>query len=154
DLATTANSTITLTVTPNAAGAFTATAALGVDPNLTNNSAAVSFNVVPRPFPATGSADVTSMVQVTFRGRRRAGKRQTFSITNSSNTPIQGPIAVVPVLSGGIKLKNASGQLAKKRKYVGVNVGADNILSPGESLSVQLVFSKAFLPRRFKVMAG
>ena len=60
----------------------------------------------------------------------------------------------MPVLSGGIKLKNASGLTAKKQKFVRLNVGADNILDPGETTSIQLVFSKAFLPRRLKVMAG
>jgi hypothetical protein len=60
----------------------------------------------------------------------------------------------VAVLLGGIKLKNASGLTAKKQKFGRLNVGADNILNPGESTSLQLVFSKSFLPRGLKVMAG
>ena len=154
DLAKSANATITLTVTPNAPGPFTATATLGADPDLSNNSAAVSLTVLPAPFPAKGSADVTTLVQVKLLSPRKRAKRETFRITNTSNKAIQGPLGVIPVVSGGIKLKNASGQVPKKQKFVRLNVGADNILDPGETTSIQLVFSKAFLPRRFKVLAG
>ena len=135
-------------------GPFTATATLGADPDLSNNSAAVSLTVMPGPFPAKGFADVTSMVQVTLLSPHRRANRQTFRITNISNTPIQGQLGVVAVLPGGIKLKNASGLTAKKQKFVRLNVGADNILNAGESTSFQLVFSKPFLPRSLKVMAG
>ena len=44
--------------------------------------------------------------------------------------------------------------MPKKQKFVLLNVGADNILDPGETTTIQLVFSKAFLARRFKVLAG
>jgi uncharacterized repeat protein (TIGR01451 family) len=154
DLAKLANATITLTVTPNAPGSFTATATLGADPDLSNNAAAVSLTVLPMPFPATGSADVTTLVQVKLLSPRKRAKRETFRITNISNRAIQGPLGVFPVITGGIKLKNASGQAAKKQKFVRLNVGGDNILDPGETTLIQLVFSKAFLPRRFKVLAG
>ena len=42
------------------------------------------------------------------------------------------------------RMKNASGQVPKKQKFVRLNVGADNILDPGETTTIQLVFSKAF----------
>ncbi len=154
DLAKSANATITLTVTPNAPGSFTATATLGADPDLTNNTAAVSVTVLPTPFPAKGSADVTTLVQVKLLSPRKRAKRETFRITNTSDRAIQGPLGLIPVVSGGVKLKNASGQLPNKQKFVRLSVGADNILDPGETTSIQLVFSKAFLPRRFKVLAG
>ena len=154
DLAKSTNATITLTVTPNAPGSFTATATLAADPDLTNNTAAVSVTVLPTPFPAKGSADVTTLVQVKLLSPRKRAKRETFRITNTSDRAIQGPLGLIPVLSGGVKLKNASGQVPKKQKFVRLSVGADNILDPGETTSIQLVFSKAFLPRRFKVLAG
>ena len=154
DLAKLADATITLTVTPNAPGPLTATATLGADPDLSNNSAAFSLTVLPAPFPATGSADVTNLVQIENLTPRKRAKRETFRITNTSNKAIQAPLGLFPVVTGGIKLKNASGQAAKKQKFVRLDVGADNILDPGETTSIQLVFSKAFLPRRFKVLAG
>jgi uncharacterized repeat protein (TIGR01451 family) len=154
DLAKSANATITLTVTPNAPGPFTATATLGVDPDLSNNSAAVNLTLLPAPFPATGSADVTTLVQVKLLSPRKRAKRETFRITNTSTKAIQGPLGVFPVITSGIKLKNASGQAAKKQKFVRLNFGGDNLLDPGETTTIQLVFSKAFLPRRFKVLAG
>ena len=52
DLAKSANATITLTVTPSAPGTFTATATLAADPELSNNTAAVSLTALPAPFPA------------------------------------------------------------------------------------------------------
>ena len=97
---------------------------------------------------------MTTLVQVKLLSPRKRAKRETFLITNTSNRAIQGPLGVFPVISGGIKLKNASGQAAKKQKFVRLTAGADNILDPGETTSIQLVFSKAFLPRRFKVLAG
>jgi uncharacterized repeat protein (TIGR01451 family) len=154
DLANQANAAITLTVTPNAPGPSTATATLGADPDLSNNSASFTITVLPAPFPATGSADVTSLVQVVKQSPRKRAKRETFLITNTSSTAIQAPLGLFPILSGGIQLKNASGQAAKKQKFVRLDAGADNILDPGESTTVQLVFSKAFLPKRFKVLAG
>ena len=154
DLAKSVNATITLTVTPSAPGTFTATATLGADPDLSNNTAAVSLTALPAPFPAKGSADVTTLVQVNLLSPRKRAKRETFRITNTSNKAIQGPLGLIPVVTGGVKLKNASGQVPKKQKFVGLDVGADNILDPGETTTIQLVFSKAFLARRFKVLAG
>jgi uncharacterized repeat protein (TIGR01451 family) len=154
DLAKSVNATITLTVTPSAPGTFTATATLGADPDLSNNTAAVSLTALPAPFPAKGSADVTTLVQVNLLSPRKRAKRETFRITNTSNQAIQGPLGLIPVVTGGVKLKNASGQVPKKQKFVRLDVGADNILDPGETTMIQLVFSKAFLARRFKVLAG
>ena len=94
DLAKSANATITLTVTPNAPGLFTATATLPADPDLTNNTAAVSLTALPAPFPAKGSADVTTLVQVNLLSPRKRAKRETFRITNTSDRAIQGPLGL------------------------------------------------------------
>ena len=118
-----------------------------------NNKASVSFTVLPQPFPATGSADVTALVTVKRKGRR-PGKKLTFTITNTSGTPIRGPLGVVATLPRNIKLRNAGGVTADKKKFVLVDVGGDNVFDAGESVSFQLVFSKPFSPQRLRVLAG
>src|SRR5262249_11559682 len=143
-------------------GPFTAMAAVGADPDLTNNTAVISLTVLPQPspapfpqpFPATGSGDVTALVRVVRKGRR-AGKRLAFTITNTRRTQICVPLAVtVATLPRSIKLRNAGGLTADKQKFVMVDVGGANVFDPGESVTVRLLFSKLFRPRRLRVLAG
>jgi hypothetical protein len=61
---------------------------------------------------------------------------------------------VVAGLPRRIKLLHASGLIAGGQKWMRLNLGADNILDPGESVVVSLSFSKPFLPRRLRVLAG
>jgi hypothetical protein len=151
---------MTLTVLPAAPGPFTvkAVASTHDDPNPANNTAAVSLTVLPQPFPATGSADVTGLVQLMPLGRRRRAQRQlVFLLTNVSGTPIQGPLAVVvPGLRPrrGPKLLNAAGRTGGRQKFVRVEVGGDGILDPGQSAVVVLVFSQPFTPPGLDVLAG
>jgi uncharacterized repeat protein (TIGR01451 family) len=160
DLAPGGSTTVTLTVLPAAPGPFTVKAAASThdDPNLANNTATLTLTVLPRPFPATGSADVTGLVQLMPVGRRRRAQRQlALLITNVSGTPIQGPLeVVVPGLRPrrGPKLLNAAGRTGGGQKFVRVNVGGDGILDPGQSAVVVLVFSQPFTPPGLDVMAG
>jgi uncharacterized repeat protein (TIGR01451 family) len=146
----------TLTVIPAVAGPFTAQAVVSFhdDPNLANNTATTSVAVLPRPFPATGFADVTGFIRIARRGRRPR-RRLLFFLTNTSGTLLQGPLGlVVAGLPRRVKLRNADGFTRSRQQFVGVDVGGDNLFDPGESAAVQLVFSKPFLPRRLRVLAG
>jgi uncharacterized repeat protein (TIGR01451 family) len=160
DLAAGASIALTLTVIPAAPGPFTATGALSAhdDPNSVNNTASVSLVVLPRPFPATGFADVTALVQIVQQGRRRRPqKRLLFRITNVSATQLQGPLGLVVIglrPRRGPQLRNASGLTTGRQPFVRLDIGGDNLLDPSESLVVQLVFSQPFLPRRLRVLAG
>jgi uncharacterized repeat protein (TIGR01451 family) len=153
-----ASTSFTLTVIPAAPGPFTAKAFVSThdDPNRANNTAAASVTVLPRPFPATGFADVTAFVQLVRQGRRRRPQRRlVFLVTNVSGTPLEGPLGlVVAGLPRGVKLLNAAGLTAGRQKFVRVDVGGDNLFDPGESAAVQLVFSRPFRPCRLRVLAG
>jgi uncharacterized repeat protein (TIGR01451 family) len=159
DLAAGGSTSLTLTVIPAATGPFTATAILSGhdDPNRANNTASASVEVLPRPFPATGSADVTALVKIVRQGRRRPKNRLLFRITNVSGTPIQGPLGLVVAglpPRGSTRLLNASGRSAGRQQFVRIDTGGDNLFDPGESVMVQLVFAQPFNPRRLTVLAG
>jgi uncharacterized repeat protein (TIGR01451 family) len=160
DLPAGGSASFTLTVLPSAPGPFTVKAEVSThdDPNPANNTAALTLTVLPRPFPATGSADVTGLVQLMPLGRRRRAQRQlAFLITNVSGTPIQGPLeVVVPGLRPrrGPKLLNAGGVTAGRQKFVRVDVGGNSILDPGQSAVVVLVFSQPFTLPGLDVLAG
>src|SRR5262249_21257275 len=150
------STSFTLTVIPAVPGPFTAKAVVSFhdDPNLANNTATATITVLPRPFPATGFADVTGFVRVVRRGRRPR-RRLVFLLTNTSDTLLQGSLGlVVAGLPRGIKLLNAGGLTAARQKFVRVDLGGDNFFDPGESAAVQLVFSQPFRPRRLRVLAG
>jgi uncharacterized repeat protein (TIGR01451 family) len=159
DLAVGASTAFTLMVIPVASGPFTATAVLSGhdDPNLANNTASASVGVLPRPFPATGFADVTALVQIVRLGRRGPRKRLLYRITNVSPTQIQGPVALV--LAGSrarpsARLLNASGLSTSRLQFVRLDLGGDNLFDPGESRVVPLVFTRPVKPRIFLVLAG
>ena len=156
DLMSGASTTVTMTILPNAPGPLTVTGILSShdDTNLTNNTAAVTVTVLPRPTPATGFADVTTLVKIARKGRQ-SQTRLRFVITNISGTPIQGPLGlVVKGLPSGIKLRKAHKLGRSKQQFVLVDAGNDNILDPGESTTVQLIFSRPFSPRRLRLLAG
>ena len=161
DLAPGTSTSFTLTVIPAAPGPFTATATVSGhdDPNLANNTATASVTVLPRPFPATGFADVTALVRLVPLGPhpRRAHKRLLVLLTNVSGTPLQGPLGLV-VLGlrprRGPRLLNASGRVPGLQPFVLVNGGADNVFDPGARALAQLVFSQPLNPRGLRVLAG
>jgi uncharacterized repeat protein (TIGR01451 family) len=147
--------TYSLNVIAAAAGAFSTTATVSApdDFDAMNNTSTATVVVQPQAVPVTGLADVTALVQVVRMSR--PGKRLVFRITDTSQIPIQGPAEVVlPALPNGLKLRNASGKTKSGQKFVRVTFGADNILDPGETVMVPLVFSRRFNPRQFRVLAG
>jgi hypothetical protein len=112
--------------------------------------------VLPPSAPAAASGDVTALVQLTPLGRRRRPQRQlAFLLTNVSGTPIQGPLGVVVAgLPRRVRLLNAGGRTAARQPFVLVDLGADNILDPGQGAVVVLVFSQPVGPRALSVLAG
>src|SRR5262249_19582962 len=159
DLAAGAGTTFTVTVLPAASGPLTVTAtgSASEETNLTNNTATAAVTVLPRPVPAAGSVDVTAMLRVERLGRHSPKKRVLFRVTNVSGTPVQGPLGLMVAgrrSQPSAKLLNASGRSAGRQQFVRIDAGGDNILDPGESALVQLVFAKPFNPRRLTVLAG
>jgi hypothetical protein len=160
DLAAGGSASFTLTVVPAAPGPLTetATASTHDDPNLANNKASASVNVLPAAFPPTGFADVTGLLDIMLLGPHphRPHKLLFVRLINGSTTPIQGPLGVVvPGLRRrGPKLVNASGTTAGGQKFVLVPVGGDGIFEPGQSAFVELVFSQPFKVPGLDVLAG
>jgi len=153
------STSFTLTVIPAASGPFTETATVSGhdDPNPPNNTASASVTVQPRAIPATGSADVTGLLQIVPQGRRRPKMLWFVRLTNASSTPIQGPLGVVvPGLRRGRrpKLLDAGGMIADGKKFVLVNVGSDGIFEPGQSVLVELLFSLPVKVPGVDVVAG
>jgi hypothetical protein len=94
--------------------------------------------------------NVTNQLQMTFSGFRynRLTRRyvQSVTITNITGIPIEAPVSIILVnLTQGVSLFNATGTTTFIEPigspYKTVNVGNDNILSPGESVSVVFEFT-------------
>lgn len=141
---------LTTTVTYN--GSATAPTATGnyavvatvADANY-QGSASGTLSIDP-PVPV----DVTAQLQITrggFRVNRAIGAyAQTVTLTNISAQPIAAPLSlVVDALSANVALLGAAGVTAVVAplgsRYVTVDVGADAVLSPGETTTVVVNFS-------------
>src|SRR5262249_26416086 len=150
-----ADTSFTLTVIPAVPGPFTAKAVVSSHdaPDPANTTATASVTVLPRPFPAAGFADVTGFVRVARRGRRPR-RRLAFLLTNTSGTPLQGPLGlVVAGLPRGVQLRNAGGLTAGRQPFVRGDVGGDNLFRPREPAAVPLVLSPPFPPPPPPVLA-
>jgi hypothetical protein len=71
---------------------------------------------------------------------------QQVQLTNTGTTPVSGPVwLVLDTLSANASLYNAAGTTANfpplGSPYIGVNIGGDNVLSPGETATVMLEFT-------------
>lgn len=95
------------------------------------------------------ATDVSNQVRVTrggFRLNRATGRYvQQVTLTNPSGSGITGPVALaLDNLSSNATLFNASGNTdcaTPVSPYLVINVGSDNVLSPGEIVTVVLEFS-------------
>jgi hypothetical protein len=142
---------------PNVPDAVTSTVtALDVTTQLRINRGNVNQPVTTRGY-----------VQRTFRGRGGGGTvtgraTQIMTIKNKGGTPIQGPLSLVlDQLSPNATLFNASGRTMNiaplGSPFINVNVGGDNVLSPGETVRVMLEFTNPSGNRityRARVLAG
>jgi hypothetical protein len=73
---------------------------------------------------------------------------QYVSVQNTSANPIQGPLSLaLDGIASGVVLYNPTGftscSTPKQQPYLNVNIGSDNVLSPGESAVVGLGFGAA-----------
>jgi hypothetical protein len=71
---------------------------------------------------------------------------QQVQLTNTGTTPVSGPVwLVLDTLSANASLYNAAGTTANfpplGSPYIGINIGGDNVLSPGETATVMLEFT-------------
>jgi hypothetical protein len=99
----------------------------------------------PAPAPAPVTGEVTAQVSMR-RKRLRAVKRGNtvrfrVTITNTSNRALEQLHLVLDRLRRGVKVLRRAGMTANRKPYVAV--GGDGTLTPGESVTVQLVFSGA-----------
>jgi uncharacterized repeat protein (TIGR01451 family) len=117
------------------------TSSIEFDPNTGNNNASLTYT------PTCGS-DVTSGLAISrsgFRYFRTLGRYvQQVTITNASPFPISGPVSLVldglgsnvaVISDGGTSCTAPTGT-----PYRTLDVGTDNVLSPGESATVTLQF--------------
>jgi hypothetical protein len=107
--------------------------------------------------------DVSSLVKVTRRkvrpGRRPGRFRQALTIHNRGSGPVNGPLVLVlKKLDRYVKLVNRTGVGRHKKPFLVIpHSGGDNLLGPGESVTVVLDFkASAGTAIRFRpqVMAG
>jgi uncharacterized repeat protein (TIGR01451 family) len=160
------SATVTVVATATTEGTKTHTVhvvAAESDADPTNNDAAVDTEVYPIAFCATNvTASVTVAPTHTERSVDNLRVRQTVRLTNGSMQPIAGPVSlVVDGLREGVALVNAHGStrcaVPLASPYIHVEVGADQVLMPGESATATLEFvrtearSFSYRPR---VLAG
>ncbi len=122
--------------------------------NSTAQNAAAEYNGTTNPARTVFSfqvdsaidalASVPTGVTVTRGGfvldRRTGNFLQLVTLTNTGATPVSGTVAIaLDSLSANATLTSAAGATASPLALV--NVGADNILSPGESATVTLQFN-------------
>ncbi len=89
---------------------------------------------------ATAPANVTITRSGIALDRRTGNFVQSITLTNAGATPVSGSVALaLENLSANATLTTALGSTANPLALV--NVGADNVLSPGESATVTLQFS-------------
>lgn len=113
-----------------------------------------------------GTIPVTQGVTVARSGyvydRRTQLFVQQVQLTNTGTTPVSGPVwLVLDNLGADANLYNLAGTTANfpplGSPYVGVNVGNDNILSPGETATVTLDFidpTRGSINYSARVLAG
>jgi hypothetical protein len=98
----------------------------------------------------TCATDVSTQVRVSrggFRFNRGSGHfSQVVTLTNTGATPIQGPASLaLDNLSSNATLYNKTSNttctMPSGSPYIDVNVGSDNIFSPGEKATVVLEFT-------------
>ncbi len=96
------------------------------------------------------AADRSAQVSVTrggYRLNRTTGRYvQTVTIKNMGTSAIDGPVSMVLAdLSSNVTLFNSTGKTACAEpigsSYININVGADDVLSPAESVAITLEFA-------------
>jgi hypothetical protein len=115
------------------------------------------------PLCATNVTNQVGVARGSFRFNRSTRRYvQTVTLNNVSDCPIQGPMSLVlDNLSSNAALFNATGYTncvpPLDSPYINVNVGSDNVLSPGESVTVVLDFqnpSNRGITYNTRVLAG
>ena len=127
-------------------------------------SSAASYLLTPA---GPCAQDVTSQVQITRTGFRYNHSTGLFnligSVTNTSGSPIQGPISlVVDNLSPNASLDGISGatlcEVPQGSPYINIgNIGAGQALAPGASISGSIEFidtAQAGIAYTLRVLAG
>ena len=162
----------TAAITDAATGAFTYTANAGASGSdaftfqvtdgrgMASNVATMSIDIQP----PVCAADVTASISVGFGkvSKRAAQNTRKITLRNMSAAPIAGPISLaLDALTPGVSLVGATGVTScagpAGSLYLDVDVGADNVFSRRERVSVTLEFSNAgggtvsFIPR---ILAG
>jgi phospholipase C len=134
----------------------------GLQPLTSRDASAASFA------PAFNSqlTAIPSSVQVTRGGysldRRTGHFIQQVQLANTGSTPVPGPLLLaLDSLSANAALSNPSGTTVTLAPlgspYVSVSIGADNVLSPGETVNVTLEFldpTRAAISYTARVLAG
>jgi glucose/arabinose dehydrogenase len=121
--------------------------------------------VNPTPTP-TCATDVTSQLEArfsrfTYRPMLRRSV-QTITLTNTGSTDIEGPFSLVlDNLTDGISLIGRTGNTScttpAGSPYITLNQPEDNILSPGETISVKVRFKnpeRSRIKYQLRVLAG
>ncbi|HWA29022.1 MAG TPA: ExeM/NucH family extracellular endonuclease [Lacunisphaera sp.] len=105
----------------------------------------VGLNLQPDP-----AADVSSQIQITrggfLRNRTTGRYAQTITVKNIGSTPYVAPVSLVfDNLSSNATLYGATGFTSVVTPlgsaYVDLNIGADNVLSPGETVTRVVEFT-------------
>jgi len=110
------------------------------------SSSTTLYQVCSPAHTVHAASDQISISRGGFRYNRRIGRFvQVLMLQNSGAVPIQEPLYLaLDALSNNAKLFNKNGKTScvepSGSPYIAVNVGADNVFSPGESATVVLEF--------------
>jgi streptogramin lyase len=103
-------------------------------------------------------SEVTGSLSIRLgRPRRRPGRVQfSVTLTNVGGRALEGPISLVfDGLRRRVKLRGASGFTSGRSPYLDLAAGTDNLLAPGATLSVTLLFSTTAGVRfNLRILAG
>jgi hypothetical protein len=140
------------TVTPTASPAAGSTFAGWTPPSCgspftltADTTCTATFNLNP-PLCATDVGSTVNVVRGGFRFNRTTGRfGQIVTLRNTGTAPLQGPVSLVlDNLSSNATLYTKTGVTTcaapTGSPYQDVNVGADQVLSPGESATAALEF--------------
>ncbi len=117
--------------------------ATATDLSTSEFSPCIAVEAAAAPEVVNDRVELTSLIQERNRRPVTGGPAGTMTIRatfkNTSSTPIDTPFFVVTELSEGNVLLNADGSPSGVGAKLTADVGADKLLSPGESFTTEFV---------------
>jgi hypothetical protein len=119
----------------------------------------VDIGAVETQLSAATATGAVSVVQGGFRKNLVTGRYvQTSTLSNAGTSPVPGPVSlIIDNLTAGVSLFQPTGTATNGSPYKNASLGADGVLSPGESVTVTLEFVNPLaktISYKLRVLAG